>query len=177
MGLTGKPPAHSTPAASFFRPKSVDMGASRAGPGAPVRDNELENGSSSGMKALAFFAIVAGAAACGASQAQPTTPASNPPSTTSEPSGATNAQASDDPNRALTQSECDELGQYISGVCHENHSRQSRIEGWCSDVVSRQTAGTWDGDCVKSVKYMDSVCFRSADNAPAMMACDRSVDH
>ena len=129
------------------------------------------------MKVLAFLAVVPVIAACGASQTQPASPTTaSPASSPSDPSGAANTQGSDNPNRALSGDECDELGQYIAGICHENHSRQARIEGWCSDIVSRQAAGTWKGECEKNVKYMDSVCFRSADNAPAMMACDRSVD-
>ena len=126
------------------------------------------------MKPIAILVLV-GATACGASQPAATTPSQS--SSTEQASGATNAQASDNPNRALTKDECDELGAWISEVCHSNHSRQARIESWCSDVVSRTSAGSWTGECLKSHKYMDFMCFRSSDNPSAMMTCDRTVDH
>jgi hypothetical protein len=128
------------------------------------------------MKALAILVIVAGATACGASEPAPATPTGATSNPNSDGTGAANAQGSDNPNRPLTRDECQELGQYISDVCHENHSRQARIEGWCTDVVTRQSSGTWGDECTKTVKYMDSVCFRSASNPSAMMVCDRTVD-
>jgi hypothetical protein len=126
------------------------------------------------MKGIALLLAVVGATACGASQHAATTPSG---SSNEESPGATNAQGSDNPNRQLTKDECDELGAWISQVCHSNHSRQARIESWCSDVVSRTAAGSWTDECTKSHKYMDFMCFRSSDNPSAMMTCDRTVDH
>ena len=126
------------------------------------------------MKGIALLILV-GATACGASQRTATTPSHS--DSTDETPGATNAQASDNPNRVLTKQECEDLGGWISEVCHSNHSRQARLEGWCSDVVARTTKSTWTDECTKSFKYMDSVCFRSSDNPSAMMMCDRTSDH
>jgi hypothetical protein len=125
------------------------------------------------MKGIALLLTLAGATACGASQPAATTPSNN--TSDEAPPGATNAQAADNPNRALTKAECQDLGNWMAEVCHSNHSRQSRIEGWCSDIVSRAQSGSWADECVKSVKYMDSVCFRSSDNPSAMMTCDRTA--
>ena len=126
------------------------------------------------MRVIALLLLVVGAAACGATQPK----ANSPESASSDGNvGATNAQGSDNPNRVLTKDECDELGAWITEVCHSNHSRQATIEGWCSDVVARTTAGTWTESCVKSHKYMDFMCFRSSDNPSAMMTCDRTVEH
>jgi hypothetical protein len=129
------------------------------------------------MKTLVLLGLLLGAVACGGSQTAPATAASANSSSNgddSEPRGATNAQGSDNPNRAMNQSECEQLGEYISGVCHETHTRQARIDGWCSDIVSKISGGAWASECTAKLKYMDSVCFRSTDNAPAMMVCDRT---
>lgn len=120
----------------------------------------------------ALFAV--GATACGGNQPAPATPSSSNASSDEAP-GTTNAQGTDDPNRPLHEDECTQLGEYIAGVCQQTHTRQTRIESWCNDMVSRTNASGWVSDCTKSVKYMDSVCFRSTDNAVAMMACDRSA--
>jgi hypothetical protein len=125
-----------------------------------------------GVIACAALTIV-GATACGGNQPAPATPSGSHEASDEAP-GATNAQGSDNPNRALRDDECTQLGEYIADVCHETHTRQTHIEAWCSDMVSRTSAGTWVSECTKSVKYMDAVCFRSTDNAVAMMACDRS---
>ena len=127
------------------------------------------------MRGIALLVLLVGAAACGASQHPATTNSQS--SSTDEATGTTNAQASDNPNRPLTKNECEELGGWVSQVCHANHSRQARIENWCSDFVSRTTSGSWSDECAKSHKYMDFMCFRSSDNPSAMMVCDRTVDH
>jgi len=125
------------------------------------------------MKAIALLVLLVGATACGASRPAAATPSQ---SSSGDAVGVTNAQGPDNPNRALTKDECDDLGAWMSQVCHSNYSRQSRIDGWCSDVVTRTASGSWADDCVKSVQYMDSVCLRSSDNPSAMMTCDRTTD-
>ena len=127
------------------------------------------------MKALALLLAVS-ATACAASQPAATTPASAKHSQPASDVGATNLQATDDPNRALSSGECEELGGWITQVCHDNNSRQARIEGWCSDMVARAATESWASACGK-LKYMDFMCFRSSDNPSAMMTCDRTVDH
>lgn len=130
------------------------------------------------MKPLAIlpvlFLLGAGVVACAGNQVAPATPDGEHASN-DDAKGATNAQGTENPNRALSKAECDQLGEYISAVCHETHTRQARIEGWCSDIVSRTSSGTWGEQCTKNVKYMDAVCFRSTDNAVAMMSCDRTT--
>jgi hypothetical protein len=126
------------------------------------------------MKALLLVSVLVGAVACGGS-APPAAAPSIRAADRSHSEGAAERQASENANRALTADECTELGEYIAGVCHDTNSRQARIEGWCGDMVARTTSGTWAADCQKSLKYMDSVCYRSTDNAPSMMACDRNA--
>ena len=129
----------------------------------------------SGMKAIALLLVV-GATACAASQPAATTPA---PKNT-QPSGdvgATNLQGKDDPKRALSSDECQELGAWIAQVCHDNHTRQARIEGWCGDMVARAGTEAWSTECGKTFKYMDFMCFRTVDTPQSMMTCDRTVDH
>ena len=121
------------------------------------------------MKGIAPLVLLVGATACGASLTAATTPSSS--STT----GVTNAQGSDDPNRALTKDECEELGAWMTQVCHADYSRQSRIDEWCSDIVTRAASGSWLAECPKSIKFIDSVCFQSSDNPSAMMTCDRTL--
>jgi hypothetical protein len=43
-------------------------------------------------------------------------------------------------------------------------------------VTARTSSGTFTDECVKHLKYMDSVCYRSTDNAPGMMMCDRTAE-
>jgi len=124
------------------------------------------------MKGIALLVLLAGATACGASQPAATTP-SRSSSSNRDVMGVTNAQGSDDPTRALTKDECEDLGAWMTQVCRADYSRQSRIEEWCSDVVTRAASGSWTTECTQSIKYIDSVCFRSADNPSAMMTCDR----
>ncbi len=128
-----------------------------------------------GMRALVSSILLLGAAACGGSQAAPVTPQTA--TDTEAPSGATMAQPSDDPARLLTQGECESLGQWIADACHARNERSAHVEGWCSDVASRVSAGTWARDCTKNVHYMDAVCFQSSTNPRAMMTCDRAVEH
>ena len=125
------------------------------------------------MKSIAPLVLLVGATACGASLPAATT--SSRSASTRDDMGVTNAQGSDDPNRALTKDECADLGAWMSQVCRSDYSRQSRIEEWCSDVVTRAMSGSWMTECAQSIKYIDSVCFRSADNPSAMMTCDRTL--
>jgi hypothetical protein len=124
------------------------------------------------MKAIAPLVLLVGATACGASLPAATTPSGSP--STHDAVGVTNAQGSDDPNRALTKDECEDLGAWMTQVCRTDYSRQARIEGWCSDVSTRTASVSWMTECAKSIKYMDAVCFRSTDNPSAMMTCDRT---
>lgn len=127
------------------------------------------------MKALALLLAV-GATACAASQPAATTPASakHSPATQSDV-GATNLQGQEDPKRALTSSECEELGGWITQVCHETTTRQARVEGWCSDMVARAATDGWKSECGK-LSYMDFMCFRTVDTPQSMMTCDRSSE-
>jgi hypothetical protein len=54
--------------------------------------------------------------------------------------------------------------------------RGARVHGWCTDVLRGVESGAWvTGDCVKHVKYIDSVCFRGTTGVHDMMACDDAV--
>ena len=120
------------------------------------------------MKATVLLLLVFGMAACAGA---PPPPAS-PPST-----GVTSNQGADDPGRSLGISECESLGQWVAEACaNRPNERSAHVDGWCSDVLSGVSSGSWvHGDCMKNIKYMDSVCFRSAANVHNMMACDESV--
>jgi hypothetical protein len=87
------------------------------------------------------------------------------------------APASDDPMRALTRAECQSLGEWMAEACRTKpNERSERIEGWCSEIVRGVGDGSWvSGVCVKNVRYMDSVCFRSTTNVHSMRDCDSSV--
>jgi hypothetical protein len=126
------------------------------------------------MKSLALLVVVA-LTGCASAPPQPVTPSQQGRAESKDEYGSTNAQGSENPNRAMKHDECVELGEYMANVCHETHTRQARIEGWCSDVSSRVASGTFADDCVAHMKYMDSVCYRSNDNAMSMMACDRTA--
>lgn len=128
------------------------------------------------MKGFALLLLLAGATACGASQPQATTPSKSNGST-NDGTGATSAQGADNPNRSLTKDECDELGAWITQVCHSDHTRQATVEGWCSDMVARTTAGNFTDSCLKTNKYFDFMCFRSSENAMGLRNCDRTADH
>jgi hypothetical protein len=114
--------------------------------------------------------IVAAAlfAGCGSNEPPPAESASN-----------VATRSSDDPNRRLTKSECDALALVIVDACNNRgNDRSSEADGWCSEMLRKNEGqGTWAGaDCVPHFKYMDSFCFRGAQNAHAMMVCDRTVD-
>jgi hypothetical protein len=116
---------------------------------------------------LLFFCAGVASGACGGETPPPTSPST----------GVAAKQASDDANRALTKSECDSLGQWLAESCSNRpNERSARVDGWCTDIMRQVADGTWvPSDCVKNVKYMDSVCFQSAANVHNMMACDESV--
>jgi hypothetical protein len=120
------------------------------------------------MKATSLVLFLWTTAAC----ASGTPPPSSPNST-----GVAAKQGSNDPGRALTQSECDSLGQWLDQSCQNRpNERSARVDGWCSDITAGVAAGTWvTNDCLKNVKYMDSVCFEAATNVKSMMDCDESV--
>jgi hypothetical protein len=101
-------------------------------------------------------------------------PAAQTPS--DERSGATSRQAADNPDRKLTSSECESLGQWIAQVCADHpNTRSSQIDGWCGDMVRTVGDGTWVGECTEHVKYFDAVCFRSTTQIRALMDCDSNV--
>jgi len=120
------------------------------------------------MKATALMLFLWTTAAC----ASGTPPPASPDST-----GVAAKQPSDDPGRALSKSECDNLGQWLAQTCaNRPNERSARVDGWCSDIMRGVAEGTWvPGDCIKNVKYMDSVCFENASNVKNMMDCDESV--
>lgn len=133
------------------------------------------------MKPSALILVLGigmGATACGSSQTTPATPSNADGDPSSEaPTGAANKQAGDNPARLLTHDECVQLGGVVSDACRDVHARSAQVEGWCSDVVSRYDSGAWVEDCAKHIHLIDSMCFRSANNAHGMMDCDRTVDH
>jgi hypothetical protein len=121
------------------------------------------------MKAsLLLFALV-GAAACGGAAAQAPEPS------ISGRSGVTSAQGG--AGRALDQADCQSLAQWLADACQNRpNSRSARVDGWCSDIQQGVESGSWvTGECMKHVKYIDSVCFRSTTSVLNMMDCDDSV--
>jgi hypothetical protein len=122
-------------------------------------------------KALYLLPILAAVAACAASE-----PSAKDPSSQAG-QGAASKQAEDNANRALTKAECESLGDYLVDVCKNRpNSRSSKIDGWCSDTVSTVGTGSWvTDDCVKHIKYFDSVCFHSTTSVAALMDCDSTV--
>jgi hypothetical protein len=119
------------------------------------------------MRIRILFVATALATGCGANESPPA----------ESPSNA--APQSDDPNRRLTKNECESLGQAIVDACNNRgNDRSSEADGWCSDMIRRNTGGgTWVADdCEPHFKYMDAFCFRGGRNAHAMMTCDRTVD-
>jgi hypothetical protein len=122
------------------------------------------------MKATVLLLIFGSTVACAGSA---------PPPASDARSGVTASQASNDPGRPLSTDECESLGRWLADACSNRpNERSARVDGWCNDVVRGVADGTWArNDCVKSIKYMDSVCFQSATNVHTMMACDESVAH
>ena len=119
---------------------------------------------------VTVFGVVAGVVACGgSSEPRAKSPADGP----SE--GAASQQADGKENRLLTHEECEQLGQSITDTCHGTNTRIATIEGWCSNVISGISAGSWVSDCEKHIKYVDAVCFASTDSVKAMMDCDSAV--
>ncbi len=132
------------------------------------------------MKPSALILVLGigmGATACGSSQTTPATPSNADGDSTSESSGSTSKQAGDDGARLLTHDECVQLGGLVSDTCRDVHARSAQVEGWCGDVVARYDSGAWIDDCAKHIHLIDSMCFRTANNARGMMSCDRTVDH
>ena len=125
------------------------------------------------MKATVLLFLVWNTAAC----AGRPSPSASSPSSDSRATGVTASQPSDDPARALSMSECTSLGQSLADACDSrSNERSARVDGWCSDIVRGVADKTWvSRDCVKNIKYMDSMCFRSAANVHSMMACDDGV--
>jgi hypothetical protein len=116
---------------------------------------------------LAALAPLAAAhlAGCGSKEPPPAAPA--------------NSASAENPNRRLTQSECDSLAQWLVDSCHNlGNNRSTQIDAWCSDVVRRtESDNSWaTEECVKHVRYLDSVCFKSTTSIKNMMDCDTNVD-
>jgi hypothetical protein len=97
---------------------------------------------------------------------------------TPPPAAAPTPSHANDANRALSESECKSLGDYVKDVCeNRGNERSERVNGWCSDLVRGVDNGTWvDSDCLKHIKYMDGACLRSSSNVHAMMDCDSAID-
>lgn len=119
---------------------------------------------------LLAIALAAGASACGGSTPAPSTPSPAAPAIAEPPSS--------DPNRALSEGECQALGQRLAEACQARpNERSARVDGWCSDLVRGVENGSWvPHDCLKHIRYMDSECLRSASNVHNMMDCDRAVE-
>ena len=149
------------------------MGARTAENG---HDNErpvpMERANASTMRATVLL-LVGSLAAC----AGGTPPSAAPSSSDSRAAGVAASQPSNDPARALTKGECESLGRWLADACATRpNERSARVDGWCSDVLRGVSDGSWvRGECLKNIKYMDSVCFQSAANVHNMMACDDSV--
>jgi hypothetical protein len=126
------------------------------------------------MKAILYLPLVVAVAACAASETSPKDPSSE-----ASPSGkgATSRQANDDAARSLTKAECESLGEWLVQSCHDRpNSRSAQIDGWCSDTVRSVGESAWvTDDCMQHIKYMDSVCLRSATNVRALMDCDATI--
>jgi hypothetical protein len=131
------------------------------------------------MKTSALILVLGigmGATACGSSQSTPASPSNADGDSNGEP-GAANSQPADNPARLLTPDECVQLGGLVSDTCRDVHARSAQVEAWCSDVVAKYESGAWVEDCAKHIHLIDSMCFRTANNASGMMSCDRTVDH
>ena len=126
---------------------------------------------------ILVIGIGMGATACGSSNPTPATPSNADGESSSNEPGAANSQPGDNPARLLTHDECVQLGGMVSDTCRDVHARSAQVEGWCGDVVSRYDSGAWVDDCAKHIHLIDSMCFRTANNARGMMSCDRTVDH
>jgi hypothetical protein len=123
-----------------------------------------------------ILGIGMGATACGSSHSTPASPSNADGDSNGEP-GAANAQPRDKPERLLTHDECVQLGGLVSDACRDVHARSAQVEGWCGDVVSKYESGAWVEDCAKHIHLIDSMCFRTANNARGMMSCDQTVEH
>jgi len=125
---------------------------------------------------ILVLAIGTGATACGSSHSTPASPSNADGDSNGEP-GAANSQPGDNPARLLTHDECVQLGGLVSDACRDIHARSAQVEGWCNDVVASNESGAWVEDCAKHIHLIDSMCFRTANNARGMMSCDRTVEH
>jgi hypothetical protein len=123
-----------------------------------------------GVKAFVVSLVAAAAlAACGGSTPPPSAPS---------PGAPASAASKDNPNRALSPTECQSLGQMLAEACQTRpNERSARVEGWCTDLLRGVEDGSWAaGDCRKHIKYMDAECLRSAANVHILMDCDKGVD-
>jgi hypothetical protein len=122
------------------------------------------------MKAASYALVLSALVACGGGA-----PPANAPSggvMASQP-----ASKPDDPQRPLSRAECQSLGEWMADECASRpNERSAHVEGWCTDIQRGVADGTWvAGDCTKNIRYMDSVCMRSAANVHTMMDCDQMV--
>src|SRR5579863_5839612 len=116
------------------------------------------------VRRVLLVASVALSASCGSNQPPPATP----PSVSAPP-------PSDPATRALTESECESLAQWIVDACRERASlRSAQDDGWCGEVERGTTAEnrSWLADCVKHVTYIDNACFRGTTSVRSLMSCD-----
>jgi hypothetical protein len=120
--------------------------------------------------ACVFLVSGASAVACGGS----TPPAQSTPPPSAEPPAPS---ASNDANRPLTKDECQSLGEWVAQACQTRpNERSARVDGWCTEVTLGVDKGSWQRDCRKHIRFMDSACFKSTTKVHSMMDCDKVVD-
>jgi hypothetical protein len=82
-----------------------------------------------------------------------------------------------DANRALTSDECASLGEWLAQACQTRpNERSARVDGWCTEILMGVDRGSWQRDCRKHIRFMDSACFKSTTKVHSMMDCDKMVD-
>jgi hypothetical protein len=116
---------------------------------------------------LVLFAFACGA--CASKEPPPAVAPAAPPTSAAAPS--------EDPNRVLTESECESLAQSLVDTCDKRGNAHSlQLDRWCSDLAHAVTDGSWVAKtCVPRVRFIDAKCFESATNVTAAMDCERNV--
>jgi hypothetical protein len=125
-------------------------------------------------RAIPILVVVLAPLACGPSNASP------PPKYSGTTPTSSASSAADETDRALTQSECESLGQWMLAACEkQGNTHSSQLEGWCSNVTHHVTGdGTWVADdCLPHLRRMDAECIKSTDSVKNMMDCERDVAH
>ena len=93
------------------------------------------------------------------------------------PAPSASAPRTDEGNRPLSESECNELGQWIVQACNERgNQRSTQIEGYCTNMTHGMADATWVAkQCLPRIRHMDAVCIKSTDNIRKIIDCERSV--